>query len=144
MFAVIRFPVFIALLLICGVLVAAEPGTTEAATPHVWTSAYTSQTKCDHVGATVCTSLERPNSFTLLQVNGKNMTAGRSVLITVTDLLTYSTASSGAAIAGPNGSFTFKTTDVAVCASGTPIMVQAYDVSAQRYSDVAFLRTCEF
>jgi hypothetical protein len=144
MFSVSRFRVFFVLLMICGVLVAAAPHTTEAAAPHVWTSTYTSQTRCHDTGEAVCTSLEGPYSFTLLQVNGKNMTAGSPVLITVTNLLTYATATSGVVITGPNGSFAFKTTDVDVCASGMPLMVQAYDMAAQRYSDVAFLRACEF
>src|SRR5262249_21230292 len=144
MFAVSRFRVYFVLLMICGILVAGASRATEAAGPHVWTSTYKSQTRCDDSGEAVCSSLEGPYSFTLLQVSGKDFTAGAPVLVTVTNLLTYATASSGVAITGPNGSFAFKTQDVDVCASGTPIMVQAYDMAAQRYSDVAFLRACDF
>jgi hypothetical protein len=145
MIALSRFRVCFVLLTIAGIVVTAAPRAAEAATRHVSTSTYSSHTKCDDdTGESTCTTLNGPYFFTLLQVNGKNFTANTPVLVTVTELIGFSTVSSGMAIAGPNGTFTFKTPDVEVCASGTPIMIQAYDVAAQRYSDTAFLRACDF
>jgi hypothetical protein len=138
----------VALVLLAGLLGAAAPRAANATSLHVWTSTYWADQICPHEGSeSVCKFCSGAGPcFNLLQINGQNFRPYGPVIVTVNNLSSGLTVSSGLVYASSQGTITFKTDNVRmICgdASQIPIVVQAYQIYPQNYSDVALTVACD-
>jgi hypothetical protein len=142
----VRVRSIIGLTLLAALLLTGMPRTTAAASgkPSISSSTYQSGQWCDDDGGEKVCAIRSHGTFSLLQISGKNFTKNGPAVVTVTNLLNFTTVSSGAAIANSSGKFLFKTQDVEVCANGTPLLVQVYDLLKQTYSNSVFVTACQF
>jgi hypothetical protein len=143
-----RMRALVAFVLLAGLFVAAAPRAANAASLHVWTSTYWADQICPHEGSeSVCKFCSGAGPcFNLLQINGQNFRPYGPVIVTVENMYSWLTVSSGLVYANSQGKITFKTDNVRmICGDHSQILilVQAYQIYPQNYSDVALTVACD-
>ena len=125
----VRLQMLLAFVAIVGIFVAVTPQRSDAATRRISASTYQTSMMCTSSGGeSYCTKNSGGLPYTLLQVNGTGFTANMPVNVTVIDMATWTTRYTGSVLANTNGRFTLQTSDVEVCASGRPLLIEATDL----------------
>jgi hypothetical protein len=145
MCTIVRLRSIVSLTLFMALLLTGLPRATEAAgSPSVTTSTYQSGVWCDGDGPEKSCAIHSHSAFTLLQISGENFSRNGTAIVTVTNLMNLTTVSSGVAFINGTGLFLYKTPDVEICADGTPLRVQVYDVIMQSYTVAVTVTACHF
>lgn len=137
-----HFRFLVTLVALAGLLVATGPETTDAAARRISTSTYQSTINCADGPEPWCQKNSGDLPYTLLQVSGKGFSAYGLASLTVIDMMTWTNVITVTVLVDGSGGFLFKKTGVEVCATGTPLLIQAYDFVGQVNSNVATVMEC--
>lgn len=130
---------------IIGLIVAATPRSSDAATSKVSVSTYQSSVKCRYVaGEDICQTTNGHSTYSLLQVSGVGFKPYLGAYVTIIDMTTMTFRYMGIVPTDANGKFLLRTDDIEVCSSGGGrlLQVQASDPTGQNKSNTALVMEC--
>jgi hypothetical protein len=134
--------ILITLVTLAGLLGVTGPEAAAAAARRISTSTYQSTIKCADGPEPWCQTNSANLPYTLLKVSGKGFSANGLAYVTVINMTTWTTVTAVTVQVDGSGNFVFKRTGVEVCATGTPLLIQAYDFVGQVNSNVATVMEC--